>query len=184
MYEPQEDSLMLKEVVEKFLFSNPKKVCVDMGAGSGIQGFAMEKFCERVIFSDVNLDVINYLRGKVKGKNNFLVVESDLFDNLNDFVGGCDLIVFNPPYLPRESEEVDDLELTSGVSGIDITCKFVIQSKKFLSREGRLFFVVSSLSDIDSLNETLKSEGFKFEIAKSDHFFFEDIMIYEAWLDA
>jgi release factor glutamine methyltransferase len=146
----------------------------------------MEPFCKKVLFVDINSESVDCVSNLIKDKceDKCFVVESDLFSGVPaKFKGGDDVIVFNPPYLPREKSEVDDVELTSGVSGIDVTSKFICSSKPFLKKNGRLFFVVSSLSDVSSLNSLLKREGFSFDVAKSDHFFFEDIMIYEAWLD-
>lgn len=189
MYEPEDDSLMLSDVLKCFFEKNKSEkfdLCIDMGCGTGIQGFVMEPFCSNVLFVDINQESVDYVSNLVKGKfdDKCLVVKSDLFESVPDkFKGQVDVIVFNPPYLPREEHEVDDVELTGGVSGVDVTSKFIVESKSFLKKSGRLFFVVSSLSDVSFLNSLLKREGFSFDVVKSDHFFFEDIMVYEAWLD-
>ncbi len=184
MYEPQEDSLMLSEALRAYLVNKTFDLGFDVGCGTGIQGFVMEPFCEKVVFVDINRESVDYVSNLIKGKDKFFVFESDLFMSVpSKFKGSADVIVFNPPYLPRESDEDDDVELTGGVSGIDVTTRFIVESKSFLKKDGRLFFVVSSLSDISSLNLLMKREGFSFNIVKSEHFFFEDIMIYEAWLD-
>ena len=181
MYEPQEDSFLLRDVVVDFLSENPVSHGLDMGTGSGILGLAMKPFCDLVVCVDVNQDVVSFVSDLVKDKPGFLVVESDLFSNLGSFKKKFDVIVFNPPYLPREEFEVDDLELTSGESGLDITFRFVSDSRAFLKKSGKLFFVVSSLVDVNSLNDFLFGNGFGFRVVKKESFFFEEIMVYEAW---
>lgn len=182
MYEPQEDSLMLSSVLKNFLSGKKLDLCIDMGCGSGIQGLLMSSFSKMVLFVDVNLDAVSYVSDLIKGKKNCLVVESNLFSNVDsNFKGRADLIAFNPPYLPRESDESDDLELTSGESGVDLTLKFLEDCVFFLKPSGKVFFVASSLSNIDLLESKLSELKFKFRVCAREHIFFEDIFVYEAW---
>jgi HemK-related putative methylase len=186
MYEPQEDSLMLKDAIETFLKKNKQDTCIDMGTGTGFQGEIMSHYCTRVICTDINPEAISFVKDTLKkeNKDKFEVIQSDLFENINSSLKGkVGLIAFNPPYLPREEDEEEDDELTSGTSGMDVTLRFIKESKPFLKKRGRLFFVVSSHSDVKLVNSILEKEGFRFEVIKKEHFFFEDIMIYEAWMD-
>jgi len=142
--------------------------------------------CKKVLFIDINPEAINYvshsLNKEQKQKAEF--IESDLFKNVNpELKGRIGLIAFNPPYLPREQDEEEDEELTSGTKGINTTLRFIKESKPFLNKKGKLLFVVSSHSDVESINEELKKQNYKYKIIKKAHFFFEDIMIYEAYLD-
>jgi len=188
MYEPEEDSIMLKERILFYLEKKHKKkkaeLGIDLGTGSGIQGLTMEPYCEKIICSDINPESIKVVKEIVKNNSKYKLIESDLYEKYEKkYQGKADIIVFNPPYLPREKEEKDDVELTSGEEGIDITTKFIKESKKYLKKTGKLFFVVSSLANTNSINNVLKSEGYKHKIVKKKHFFFEDIMIYEAGLE-
>ena len=184
MYEPQEDSFMLMKAVEDYLKKKNLKICADIGTGTGIQGIAMAPYCQEVICSDINIDAVNFVQEKVSNKDNITVLESDLFKSYDEkYKGKLDLIAFNPPYLPKESDEADDIELTGGESGLEVTEQFIIGSREFLSDIGKLFFVVSSLSDVEYLNKLLEREGFSFKIVDKKHFFFEDILIYEAQLN-
>lgn len=181
MYEPEEDSFLLRDCVLDFLSGKSLNSCLDMGCGSGIQGFAMADFSDRVVFVDINSDSVNYVKSLIKDDGKFSVFVSDLFSNIPS--GSLfDLVVFNPPYLPRESGEVDDLDLTSGVSGLDTTLRFLKDCKHFLALNGRVFFVASSLSNLSLLDSFLEKEGYFFRVVKKKHLFFEDIIIYEAWL--
>lgn len=181
MYEPQEDSYMLREVLVNFLQNNPQSICLDMGTGSGIQGVAMIPYSSKVIFVDINPEVIEYVKQIVKENDKYEYVVSDLFENIDlKYKGKIDVIAFNPPYLPREEDELEDIELTSGESGLEVIEKFITTSKLFLSTKGKLFFVASSLTDIELLESVLKREGFTYRVVMKKHFFFEDLLIYEA----
>ena len=177
MYEPQEDSLMLSEALKEFLKNQKCKKCLDMGTGTGVQGLVMKDYCEEVVCADINPDAVAHVSSLKEPL--FKVVETDLFNNVE---GVFDLIAFNPPYLPREEDEEDDKDLTGGTTGLSVVSRFVKESKDYLSKGGKLFFVVSSLSDVASLNELLREEGFEFKVVKREKFFFEELMIYEAHL--
>ena len=181
MYEPQEDSQMLREVVEAFLKKNPKRICADIGTGTGYQGIAMKPYCDLVLCSDINEDAINCTINAIGKNPEFKVFKSDLFKSYKrEWEKKIDVIAFNPPYLPKEAEELDDIELTSGDEGVDVTIRFIEESAKFLSEDGCVFFVASSLSNLNKIHAKLKEKKFSFKIALKKHFFFEDILIYEA----
>ena len=182
MYEPQEDSIMLSEALKEHLQKKRAKTCLDMGTGTGVQGLAMSNFCDKVICTDINKEAVTYAYNLFKKDSKYKVIESDLFKNLESFQKKFDVIAFNPPYLPKENFEDEDLELTSGTEGMDTTIRFVTEGKKYLNKNGRLFFVVSSLSNTELLHKVLKQQGYKHKVVKQKHFFFEDVMIYEAWL--
>ncbi|PIN80835.1 hypothetical protein COV13_02940 [Candidatus Woesearchaeota archaeon CG10_big_fil_rev_8_21_14_0_10_32_9] len=185
MYEPQEDSHLLKEVVLKYCKSNKVGLFLDMGAGSGIQGFSVIDSVSSVLMVDVNQKVVNFLKEEIIKKglaDKIDVVFSDLFDSVpNRFKGKIDLAVFNPPYLPKGEDDYDDLELYGGEDGLVVTKKFLEKVRDFLSEEGVIFFVASSHSKIDKLEEFMYDKNFKFEIVAKEHIFFEDILIYKAF---
>ena len=85
IYEPAEDSELLKKYVSKY---SKDKHFLDMGAGSGIQGKAAAKAgAKSVLAVDIDSTVVNFLK-----KEKVEVVKSDLFENMN---GKFDLIAFN-----------------------------------------------------------------------------------------
>lgn len=185
MYEPQEDSDLLKEVVSKFCGKNKVNFFLDMGAGSGIQGFSVVDKVSRVIMVDVNKQVVNYLKEEVVKRGLTDKVDiffSDLFDDVpNRFKGKIDVAAFNPPYLPKGEDEEDDVELVSGEDGLIVTKKFLSKVREFLSEEGVIFFVASSHAKIDKLEEFMQDNNFEFEVVSKKHIFFEDILIYKAF---
>lgn len=191
MYEPQEDSYLLLESIHDFANKNRINTALDMGTGSGILGKELLQYAKTVIMTDINRDATFSLSLEIskleKNKNanaaEIRIYTGDLFEKIpEEFLEKIDLIVFNPPYLPREPDEKDDIELTSGESGIETTKRFLTTAKKFLSKNGTIFFVASSLADLGELERYMKKDSYEFEIDRKKHISFEDIIIYRAKL--
>ncbi|MGV8162720.1 MAG: methyltransferase [Candidatus Nanoarchaeia archaeon] len=202
MYEPQEDSYLLQESVKEFVDDRKKEepenkkfkiqIALDMGTGTGIQGLSLVGHVDTIILTDINNETIDYLKDELKKleeeksnhpiKSKIRIYTGNLFEKIpEEFHNKIDLIIFNPPYLPREEDEKDDLELTSGESGIETTKEFLSQAKNFLAKEGKIFFVASSLAKIYELEEFMKQENYEFVVDRKKHISFEDLIIYKAW---
>jgi HemK-related putative methylase len=191
MYEPQEDSYLLQESIKDFLANNKINIALDMGTGTGIQGLSILNKVKTLLMSDIDKEAIFHLfedlnKTKVheeKLSTAIRVFNGDLFEKIpEEYKNKIDLIIFNPPYLPRESDEEDDPELTSGESGIETTKRFLSDAKEFLSRGGIIFFVASSLAKIHELEEHMRNENYEFSVDRKLHINFEDIIIYKAKL--
>jgi release factor glutamine methyltransferase len=189
MYEPREDSYLLQDSVKEFLKKNKITVALDMGTGTGIQGKTLFGKIDTVIMTDINKDATDSLLSEItdiekksnKTETEIKIYSGDLFENVpKEYKEKIELIIFNPPYLPREKDEKDDLELTSGESGIETTKRFLTYAKEYLSRNGTIFFVASSLADIPSLEKHMKKENYEFSVDRKKHISFEDIIIYKA----
>lgn len=167
VYQPREDShLLAKEILERDLEG---KRCLDMGTGSGIIAGKMVKSGAReVIAADINSEAVKEASEKLEDYENVEVVESDLFENVE---GKFDLIAFNPPYLPGDDldEDLDGREIwRGGDSGEEFTEEFLETAREFLSEDGEILFIVSSLSDFDCSN---------YEILDTEELWFEDIYL-------
>ena len=112
IYEPAEDSLLLQEQVKKFVKQGMK--ILDIGTGSGILAETAKQLGGMVLAADINLESVKHVQSK--GINS---VVSDLFSNIKE---KFDLIIFNPPYLPKEDMEPEDSRLatTGGENGNEI----------------------------------------------------------------
>ena len=168
MYEPGADSYLLKNNIEAYLDDVEKTL--EMGVGSGVLLDAFDGVDE-VVAVDVSHDVIDMLE---KEYEDVSFVQSDLFQNVE---GLFDLITFNPPYLPGDYEE--DEELLGGENGVELSQRFLKASVDHLKSEGVILLIASSRSDLDRLEETGKDIGYSFSIIDKKHVFFEDIILYE-----
>ena len=179
MYEPAEDSYLLREAITEYCKYGKIDSALDMGTGSGIQAEALLKFCSSVVAVDISPEVIDALKEKIKtGK--ILFIQSDLFEKVPEQKFG--LIVFNPPYLPEEEFLKDDSETIGGEKGVEVTIEFLKQAKEYLAENGTILFIASSLADLNLLEEEMKKLGYKFRQIKKQHVSFEDIFVYEAGL--
>lgn len=186
MYEPAEDSFLLKECVSEFCKGKKLENVLDMGTGTGIQGFSMVDYTEFVLACDIDKEACKLVKDEIieKGLSNKMEsICSDLFSNVpRRFQGKFDLMMFNAPYLSKGEDDYADTELYGGAFGIHVTEKFLEQAKEFLSEAGVIFFVASSLAKLELLEKFMTKQNYNFEIIKKKHISFEDIIVYKAWL--
>ena len=97
-----------------------------------------------------------------------------------------DVILFNTPYLPTEEGEVieDNLNYAfdGGLNGRKVIDLFLNEVKNHLNDGGIVQLIQSSLSDNDETLNKLDELGFISEIAKKEHYFFEDIVLINGYL--
>jgi len=161
VYSPSEDSFLLESALPDSLNG---KTCLEIGTGSGyIAEKMLEKNAEKVVAVDINPEAVKEASERLEDFEKVEVFESDLFESVQ---GEFDVVVFNPPYLPGEASEIGDEEIWSGgEEGGEVTERFLNQVKDYLSEDGEVFFIVSSLSDlgIDDF-EVLESRKLWFEM--------------------
>lgn len=174
VYEPDEDSYLLSDVLKKevpLLLDKKESLSVlEIGVGSGIQlttllNLGINK--KNIFGTDLNAEAVDKCVSL-----GFNCVLSDLFSNVSK---KFDLIIFNPPYLPEEKGEPEDSKLitTGGKKGSELINRFLKESKEYLNKEGKIFLLISSLTKgINFLNYKKKILGRK-------KIFFEELLVYE-----
>ena len=166
IYGPREDSFLLQKIVKQEVKSTDK--VLDMGTGSGIQAITASEVSNDVTEVDVNPECIEKLNNpKIK------TVLSSLFAKVE---GKFDLILFNPPYLPRDPDEPEDsaLATTGGEKGSEIIEEFLNQAKAHLTENGRILLLYSSLS---GKTEEIAKTNYSFNILAEESFDFEKIYV-------
>ena len=176
MYRPAEDSYLLTEILKKelpeLINKNPNLIFLEIGAGSGIHLSTAEKIGikkENIFSSDIDQDSVNHCN--LLGYN---CMKSDLFENVN---GKYDLIIFNPPYLPKDSKEPLDSKTatTGGNKGDEIILRFLEQAKDYLNDGGEIFLLASNLTpkiDFEKL-------GYKSKELGCERLFYEQLCVWE-----
>ena len=168
VYRPAEDSYLLAKYVEKLVHGR----VLDMGTGSGIQAVTAAKKTgvTHVTAVDLNPDALDFARKRAEEEEVFGKIEfilSDLFEN----VSYCfDWILFNTPYLPSEGE-ADEISWTGGPTGSEVIKQFLKDSSRFLSKDGSILMLYSSLSNINK--EDLA--GFECILLEEKSLFFEKL---------
>ena len=168
IYEPAEDSLLLRKYVLKLASGK----ILDIGTGSGILAEAALKKSKDVLAADIDEKAVNFC--KKKGIN---AIKSDLFLNIK---GKFDVIIFNPPYLPKHPEEPKDSALvtTGGEKGSELLERFLKEAKAHLKKKGIILFVCSSLTG--NVEKIMKKYKYKFELLDKEKHFFEELYVYKA----
>ena len=174
IYQPAEDSFLmsriLKEKIPKLLSENQDLKFLEIGAGSGIHLETAKNLGVKNIFSsDIDIKSVNHC--KLLGFN---CVHSDLFE---DITGKYDIIIFNPPYLPEDSREPKNSKTatTGGKKGNEIILRFLNRAKNFLSFNGKIFLITSSLAE----NVDFEKLGYNAKEIGCEKLFFERLCIWE-----
>ncbi|MBE6506044.1 MAG: methyltransferase domain-containing protein [Methanobrevibacter millerae] len=182
VYVPAEDSYLLAENLE---IESGQRV-LEIGTGSGIVAMYASKLTDKVTATDINFDAITLAESNFK-ENNIDNIEL-LFGNLFEPVKNrkFDVILFNTPYLPTEEGEVIDDTINyafdGGLNGRKVIDLFLNEVKNHLNDGGIVQLIQSSLSDNDETLKRLDDLGFIAEIAKKEHYFFEDIVLINGYL--
>jgi len=173
MYQPDEDSYLMSEVLEnqlpKLLKINPGLTFLEIGSGSGIQlkiALEMGVKLENILSCDLNYTSVKHCK-----RLGFNCVKSDLFSNINE---SFDLIIFNPPYLPRDETEPFESRLSTvgGDLGSEIINEFLVQTKDYLNSNGKIILLTSSLT------KGINWKGWDKKLLDKRKLFFEELYIY------
>jgi len=189
IYQPQEDSFLLQEQVKKYA----KGIVLDIGTGIGIQALtaAKNKKVKKITAIDINKKAIDYCKKNIKFlslenskkleksktfqiNKKITFLQSNLFNKINK---SFDTIIFNPPYLPQESEN-KYLALEGGKKGYEIIEKFLNQASNYLNINGIILIVFSSFTNKQKIDEIIERNLLEFQELSKQHIFFEDLYVY------
>jgi len=181
VYEPAEDTFLLA----KNLLVKKNNFVLDMGTGCGILGILAAKKARAVVAVDINpyavrCAKVNAKLHRVKGKMSIL--RGDLFRPIKEGEK-FDVILFNSPYLPSESEEQEtwiEKAWAGGLGGRELIDRFALEASKYLELDGRILLVQSTLSDVDKTMQTLEKAGLQSKVVAEEKVAFETIVVIEA----
>lgn len=182
VYIPAEDSYLLADNLD----IQPGESVLEIGTGTGIVAMYASRFTNDITVTDINFDAVELAEKNFK-QNHIENIEI-LFGNLFEPVKNrkFDVILFNTPYLPTDKEDVfnDNLNYAfdGGLNGRKVIDLFLNQVKNHLNRKGKVQLIQSSLSDVNETLKKLDENGFISQIAESEHFFFEDIVLINGYL--
>ena len=149
-------------------------IVVDVGTGSGCIAcsIAAEHASTRVIACDISPEALSLARENVAllglGER-VSVIESDIGDGVNaSYLGNIDLVVSNPPYIPRDvlgtlSREVSDFEpqlaLDGGPDGLDVYRRLIAWCQQALKPGGACAFELHETC-LDQARDIAQQAGF------------------------
>ena len=173
VYSPSDDSYMLLRTTELA----PGETFLEVGSGTGLVAIHAARTGANVTASDVNPHAVELTkRNAAKNRVQLKVVQSDLFEK----VGGLfDVISFNPPYLPGDSNSTSWIERSwsGGETGGEIPVRFLQDAWRHLAPGGRIHMVLSSLTGLTSVLKAAK-ERYDSEMLEEQRLFFESLFAY------
>ena len=182
VYVPAEDSYLLADNLE----IKKGQSVLEIGTGSGIVAMYASRLTDDITVTDINFDACELARKNFaeNGIENIEILWGNLFEVVEN--RKFDVILFNTPYLPTEDDEVLDNTINyafdGGLNGRKVIDLFLNEVGNHLNDGGIVQLIQSSLSDNDETLNKLDELGFISEIAKKEHYFFEDIVLINGYL--
>ena len=181
VYIPSDDTFLLAENLE----IKKGQSVLEIGTGSGLVSMYASLLTDDVTATDINYNALELAEKNFK-LNNIGTIKlefGDLFEPVKD--KKFDVILFNTPYLPTDSDDIinDDLNYAfdGGLDGRKVIDRFINEVSNHLNDKGIVQIIQSSLSDNDRTLHMFDRNGFIAEIAASEKFFFEEIVLINAY---
>ncbi|MHC1636830.1 MAG: HemK2/MTQ2 family protein methyltransferase [Candidatus Nezhaarchaeales archaeon] len=179
VYPPSDDTFLILDNVKL----NGKELVLDVGTGTGILAIKYALEGCHVIGLDINKKAIYNALFNAKINNVLDRVELICSDAASSLRSYCDfdVILMNPPYLPSTGHpDIDEPSWNGGPNGISLTLRIIRDIDRLLAKDGRLYFIASSLSKYGTLISKLTSIGFEVSIIAKKKFWFEELFLVEA----
>lgn len=175
-YEPREDSLLLRRVVECF----SAEVALEIGCGVGFVLEALAQRCGWVVGVDADLNALTQAKTRLRSRG-FANFELVCCSSAEAFKASLfDLVVFNPPYLP--SERIEDRAVDGGEGGVEVTLGWLKECVSLVKSSGRVVLITSSLASQALFMEGARRLGFSVRLLASLPLFYEVLYAYELTL--
>ena len=171
---------LVEELIE--LCSDKRNLNIlDIGTGSGAITISLAKYLPNSNVTSFDMYDIPLEVGKINAINNHVddritFIKSDVFSAIENTNTQFDVIVSNPPYIPKKDIEtlhtqVKDYEpytaLEGGDDGLDFYRKITEQSRKYLKENGILAYEVGH-DQAQAVSKIMKDNGYSKIYTKKD----------------
>ena len=181
VYEPSDDTFLLAKNLE----IKEGQSVLEIGTGSGLVSMYASLLTDDITATDINYNALELAERNFK-LNNIDTIKlefGDLFEPVKN--KKFDVLLFNTPYLPTDTDDIIDDDLNyafdGGLDGRNVIDRFLNEAPNHLNDKGIIQMIQSSLSDTERTLDILDSKGFIAEVAKSERFFFEEIVLINAY---
>jgi release factor glutamine methyltransferase len=176
VYPPSEDTFLLVDTVTV----EPHDRVLEVGCGSGYTTVVVSRVVDNLVALDISLEAAKNTRDNMERNglgHRGCVFQADLLQALQPDAM-FSVIMFNPPYLPRDGDATAlDHALVGGEKGVETTLAFVEIASRHLSNGGSIFVIASSLADVDLVRERMSDLGLDVTVAGEREFFFETLYV-------
>lgn len=177
VYQPAEDSLLLAETAVAEV--TPRERVLEVGTGSGyVAATVADEVGASVVGSDLNPYAC--LQARDRGVS---VVRADLVSPFRD--GVFDVVLFNPPYLPRDDdaarEDWMEVALSGGETGREVVEPFLDAVGDVLAADGYVLLLVSTLTGVEEVVEYAGERGFSAAAVREESYSFETLTVLKLW---
>ena len=181
VYIPSDDTFLLAENLE---IREGQRV-LEIGTGSGLVSMYASLLTDDVTATDINYNALELAERNFK-LNNIDTIRlefGDMFEPVKN--EKFDVILFNTPYLPTDSDDIIDGDLNyafdGGLNGRKVIDRFIEEAPNHLNDKGIVQMIQSSLSDNEKTLDMFDRNGFVEKKKKSESFFFEKIVLINAY---
>ncbi len=157
------------------------KTVADVGTGSGLQALAAARAgAAMVVAIDVNPNAVATAAANARRngyEHRVVAVTSDLLSVIPPRAQ-FDVILSNPPFCDGTAWDIADRAWRAGPQYRDITPLFS-QARKRLARDGVMYLILSSHTDLEFIGAVMRRTGFRSRIVREQRVFFETLVIFE-----
>ncbi len=157
VYIPSDDTFLLAENLD----IKEGQSVLEIGTGSGLVSMYASQLTEDITATDINYNALELAEKNFK-KNNIDTIKLEFGD------------LFEPVK--------DNYAFDGGSDGRKIIDRFLNEVKNHLNEGGCVQIIQSSLSNTEQTLVKLDQLGFIAEVAKSEKFFFEEIVLINAYM--
>ncbi|KAG0700684.1 S-adenosyl-L-methionine-dependent methyltransferase [Suillus ampliporus] len=172
VYDPAEDTFLLLDALEQEAEELRKErplICLEVGSGSGcvsaFLGIILGQPPPLYLCTDINQHATRCTLAT--GKQNKIILDSvtcslarPLLSRLHHAV---DVLLFNPPYVPTDTDEASSAQSSAdiagswagGTDGMEITNRLLQDVECLLSPRGRFYLVALKQNDIPSIRSKM-----------------------------
>ncbi|MFX0170044.1 MAG: HemK2/MTQ2 family protein methyltransferase [Candidatus Hodarchaeota archaeon] len=179
VYQPADDTFLLCAHLDV----SPDDLVLEVGTGCGLVAIVAAKAGAKVVATDQSVLAVENARENISLHNLDFQIEvrqGSYFEPIRPNEK-FSLIAFNPPYLPSTDQDpAFDLAWSGGVTGREVSNTFLTQSPNYLTKDGRLLLVHSSLANSQRTQAHLEKLFYHVCVKAEKALFFERLLLFEA----
>ncbi|EIW73179.1 hypothetical protein M231_07441 [Tremella mesenterica] len=180
VYEPAEDTFILLDALEAdatFIRERNPTLCGEIGSGSGIVStflYHLLGLSTYVLSTDINLYACSTTirTAKTNSVPSDPILCSLLYPLRDRICDQVDLLIFNPPYVPTDLDELQNTQIekdiggswAGGKAGMEITDIILSSLDEILSPLGIFYLVAVEPNDPPAIIRRMKEKGFESRI--------------------